>query len=232
MEKFEKGTKVFIKPGSNFYDRKSDSNPRNVVGLIISIKGGDYCYRVRWNNGFENNYSTIDLSIYEGNFVDSYSGMNLNKIYFKDKKPKNLKNILNTLYSSQYGSTIKTYHKNNKEYFIQCEDGKMRSFDDYFLICKTYFPKVKIETAFKNLLLFKMNLLKVEKNLEGLRLRACSTIDRINISTSEVTLVHNYTNSLLSSKYGSIYSWEELFKMININSVDDLIQFYKTNLKE
>lgn len=232
MEQLKVGTRVFIRPFTEFWNRESKSNPSNITGSIKSISSRDYCYRVIWDNGIENNYRIDDLLEYKGDYLGSYTKVNINKIYFKDKKPKNLKDILNILYSNNYGSAISTYFKNDKEYILQCSGGKMRSFDDYLLICKTYFPNVKTETAFKNLLLFKMNLPKVDTNICGLRLRACSQIKRINISTSEKPLDSNYNDSLNSNKFDSIYNWKELFKMININSFDDFIQFYKTNLKE
>lgn len=233
MEYLKKGMEVYIIPNTRFWGGELSSNPKNTIGIITNVNPAtDYCYSVKWLNNESNVYSIEDLAKYDGSFTDIYKDVNFNKIYFKDKKPKNLKDVLNILYSGLYDGSITTYNKMDKEYLIQCSQSKMRSFDDYLLICKTYFPNVKIETAFKNLLLFRMKLSNLKNNKSGLILRSCSGINRINISSSTTDLNNYYRSALQQSKYSSLYSWEELFKMININSFDDLIQFYKNNLKE
>jgi hypothetical protein len=150
------------------------------------------------------------------------------KIYLKlDKKPKNIAEIL-TLFWKSFGS-VKTFH--DKECTkIQCGFNKGRSFDDLYYCCKTYFPNVTPKKVFHELVIYNLNnKIFYPSN--------CSTIGKIKINFAEYKNVKHmwiniYEKSICYNKYNSIWSWEELFKMLNIKNDEELTKYReKYNVK-
>lgn len=72
-----------------------------------------------------------------------------NKIYFENPNKKNLQTLLNSLYTNTGYSKLTFYDKELK--IIECS-GKRRSFEDLYLICKTYFPKTNKKEVMKALI--------------------------------------------------------------------------------
>jgi hypothetical protein len=150
------------------------------------------------------------------------------KIYLKlDKKPKNVAEILQ-LFWGTFGS-VETFH--DKECTkIQCEKNKGRSFDDLYYCCKTYFPNVTPKKVFHELVIYNLNNKIFYSG-------TCSTIGKIKINFTEYkTLkgvwINIYEKSISYSKYNSIWSWKELFKMLNIKNDEELTKYReKYNVK-
>ena len=118
-------------------------------------------------------------------------------------------------------------------YYNQCSAGKYRSFDDILLICKTYFPSVKVETVFEKLLLLNNTKSSVLNDSLKQRFGYCGDINRIRyIGNYSTSLQNFYSDAMTRAQGNSKYSWKDLFKMININNVEELKEFYLKNLKD
>lgn len=128
---------------------------------------------------------------------------------------------------------IQTY-SNEKCTKIQCEFGRMRSFDDILEIVRTYFPKTSAEQLFHELLIMEDWVSYPEghvytpndKILEGKRicpsLTNCSTMRKIRF-----TRIYDVSNTgpnvnldAFCNKYDSVYSWEDLFESIGFKRSD------------
>ena len=253
MSNFKEGDIVIIKPYTR-YDGSYLSNPNYKIGVGI-ITGSSY---VKWfnekgdtsKNGYNFNNDLLLLSEHKEasehwkelpekllNEIDYYKildKIDKSKIYFKDVKVKNVDDILNKLLiSSSQSSNEPTFYKYDNVYYEQCSAGKYRSFDDILLICKTYFPSVKVETVFEKLLLLNNTKSSVLNDSLRQRFGYCGDIKRIRyIGNYSTSLKYFYSNAVSCSQGGSKYSWKDLFKMININNVEELKQFYLKNLKD
>ena len=255
MSNFKEGDIVIIKPGTQ-YDGSYLSNPNYKVGVGI-IADSNY---VEWfnekgdtsKNCYSFNRDLLLLSEHKEasehwkelpekllNKLDYYKNLNnidKSKIYFKDIEVKNVDDILNKLLINNNGlqsSNKPTFYKYNNVYYQQCSAGKYRSFDDILLICKTYFPSVKVETVFEKLLLLNNTKSSVLNNKLNQRFRYCGDIRRIRYISNYSTLLENfYKDATTGSQGESKYSWKDLFKMININNVKELKEFYLKNLKD
>lgn len=145
------------------------------------------------------------------------------KIYLKlDKRPKNVAEIL-TLFWGIFGS-IETYR--DKECTkVQCKSNKGRSFDDLYYCCKTYFPNVTVKKVFHEVVIYNLN----DKVFAFLN---CSTIMKVKLGIyfhSQLTnaFYNIYNHDCETKKYNSIWSWKELYSMLNIHSNDDLTNYRK-----
>lgn len=256
MSNFKEGDVVIIKPGTQ-YDGSYLSNPNYKigVGIIISLN------IVKWFNKkgevTKNNYifnrDLLLLSEHEeasefwkqlpeklSSELEHYKileKVNKSKIYFKsDIKVKNVDDILNKLLIKNLQSStssLNTYYKYENIEYLQCEKNRYRSFDDILLICRTYFPSTKVETVFKKLLLLNNKKSLILNDNVKCQFRYCSTINRIRyVANYNATVSYFYNTAISSSCGNSKYSWKDLFKMININNVEELKQFYLKNLKE
>ena len=253
MSNFKEGDVVIIKPGTT-YDGSYLSNPNYKIGVGIVISS----YTVRWfnkkgevaRNSYNFSRDLLLLSEHKEasehwkelpekllNDLEYYSildKVDKSKIYFKDVEVKNVDDILNKLLiSSSQTSNKSTFYKYNNIYYNQCIAGKYRSFDDILLICKTYFPSVKVETVFKKLLLLNNTKSSVLNDSLKQRFAYCGDIKRIRyIGNYSVSLEYFYSNAITRKQGESKYSWKDLFKMININNVEELKEFYLKNLKD
>ena len=254
MSNFKEGDIVIIKPGTQ-YDRSYLSNPNYKIGVGIVISSSE----VKWfnkkgevsRNSYSFNRDLLLLSEHKEasehwkelpekllNEIEHYKileKVNKSKIYFNQgTEVKNVDDILNKLLiSSSQTSNKPTFYKYNNVYYQQCSAGKFRSFDDILLICKTYFPSVKVETVFKKLLLLNNTKSSVLNDKLNQRFGYCGDIRRIRyIGNYSLSLQYFYSNAITCKQGESKYSWKDLFKMININNVEELKEFYLKNLKD
>lgn len=263
MTKIKTGDIVIIKPGTRYDGRNSfnpnwkeaygiacDDGARHVEWYILnredtctnSYSAGDIILLVEYEDAL--NYwkeKGIDERIkFEQKKKELYNSINKNKIYLaKGIRVKNLKDLLTKLLICEdhnMASNLRTYYRIKDIEIIQCHKYKYRSFDDILLIAQTYYPKVKVETVFKTLLLLNNEKFKDKKTISEdslipITLSFCNTINRIRfINTS--SRIRNFTNLLGSTKGKSKYSWKELFKMIDINTTEDYLNFYKTHYEK
>ena len=254
MSNFKEGDIVIIKPGTR-YDGSYLHNPNYKIGVGIVIDSG----YVKWfnekgdtsKNCYSFNNDLLLLSDHKEAFefwkelpekllndLEYYSildKIDKSKIYFKQgTEVKNVDDILNKLLiSSSQTSNKSTFYKYNNVYYNQCTAGKYRSFDDILLICKTYFPSVKVETVFKKLLLLNNTKSSVLNDSLKQRFAYCGDINRIRyIGNYSTSLQNFYSDATTRAKGNSKYSWKNLFKMININNIEELKEFYLKNLKD
>ena len=254
MSNFKEGDIVIIKPGTR-YDGSYLSNPNYKIGVGIIIDS----YHVKWfnekgdtsKNSYSFNNDLLLLSKHKEasehwkelpekllndlEYFKILDKIDKSKIYFKDIEVKNVDDILRKLLisSSNQSSNKPTFYKYNNVYYQQCSAYKFRSFDDILLICKTYFPSVKVETVFKKLLLLNNTKSSVLNDSLKQRFGYCGDIKRIRYIGNSSNSIYNFYSDAMSRKQGeSKYSWKDLFKMININNVEELKEFYLKNLKD
>jgi len=254
MSNLKEGDIVIIKPGTQ-YDGRFLHNPNYKIGVGIIIdsscvkwfdKKGNTCV-----NYYDFNNDLLLLSEHKEasefwkklpeqllNQLEYYKildKIDKSKIYFeKSIKVKNIDYILNELLISKNNTSKKcTYYKYNNKYYQQCSAHKYRSFDDILLICKTYFPSVKVETVFKKLLLLNNAKNLVLNDQLNQQFGYCSDIRKIRyIANYPISMKSFYSFALSRYQGNSKYSWRDLFKMININNVEELKEFYLKNLKD
>lgn len=106
----------------------------------------------------------------------------------------------------------------------QCDHGRMRSFDDLWAICNTYFPDITAKEVFQELLNYGFNKPAL------LCFSNCSTIRKIRI-TADTSKNKQFVTSVLNIKYNSIYNWEELFQMIGLETRTAIIEYLNNNEK-
>ena len=254
MSNFKEGDIVIIKPGTR-YDGNYLNNPNYKIGVGIVVSS----YTVRWfnekgdtsKNGYSFNNDLLLLFehkeasehwkelpeklLNELEYYKTLNNIDKSKIYFEQgTEVKNVDDILNKLLiSSSQTSNKPTFYKYNNVYYNQCSAGKYRSFDDILLICKTYFPSVKVETVFKKLLLLNNTKNSVLNDSLKQRFGYCGDIRRIRyIGNYSTSLEYFYSDAITRKQGESKYSWKDLFKMININNVEELKEFYLKNLKD
>lgn len=254
MSKFKIGDIVIIKPGTQ-YDSSYLNNPNYKIGVGI-ITDPPY---VKWfnekgdtsKNCYSFNRDLLLLSehkeasehwkelpeklLNELDYYKNLSNIDKSKIYFEQgTEVKNVDDILNKLLiSNNITSNKPTFYKYNNVYYNQCTAGRYRSFDDILLICKTYFPSVKVETVFKKLLLLNNTKSSVLDDRLNQRFAYCGDIRKIRyIGNYSVSLEYFYSDAITRSQGKSKYSWKDLFKMIDINNDEELKEFYLKNLKE
>ena len=254
MSNFKIGDIVIIKPGTR-YDGSYLHNPNYKIGVGIIIDS----YHVKWfnekgdtsKNSYSFNNDLLLLSEHKEasehwkelpekllNEIEYYKildKIDKSKIYFEQgTEVKNVDDILNKLLiSSNQASNKPTFYKYNNVYYNQCSVGKYRSFDDILLICKTYFPSVKVETVFKKLLLLNNTKSSVLNDSLRQKFAYCGDINRIRyVGNYSTSLEYFYSDATRCRQGKSKYSWKYLFKMININNVEELKEFYLKNLKD
>ena len=254
MSNFKERDVVIIKPGTR-YDGSYLSNPNYKIGVGI-VTSSSY---VKWfnekgdtaKNCYSFNSDLLLLSEHKEasehwkelpekllndlEYFKILDKIDESKIYFKDVEVKNVDDILNKLLinSNNQSSNKPTFYKYDNVYYQQCSEGRYRSFDDILLICKTYFPSVKVETVFEKLLLLNNTKNSILDNKLNQRFGYCGDIRRIRYIAKYSNSLENFYKDATSRSQGeSKYSWKDLFKMININNVEELKEFYLKNLKE
>jgi hypothetical protein len=165
----------------------------------------------------------------------------MSKIYLKtDQKFKNHIELLRYFYRDRQADVT---YKNKECTKIQCEPDRLRSFDDLYYLCKTYFPTITYKTVFKTLLRLYYSSNSYEYTYQ---LANCLAMRRIRYYIV-VTLSKNCAEGVLrrainqsiyyydQPKLGSLYSWEELFSMLGLNSRNEIVEYlvkdYKNRIK-
>lgn len=227
---FEVNDRVKIIPGTRFYTGgPEDGNPKDMEGTLFRIEGE--WVRVKWDNGKENGYEKHDLE-HSGEEKLNTLYYDANKIYL-EKEPKDLADIFKILYPKDkvYRSQT-TYSKAinaDGKLLLQCAEGRMRSFDDLWIIADTYFPNINVIEVFKEMMLFDVTLKDLEDGNVRKQLSNCSTMERIRFTPSRTTLKSIWF-SVDCQKYKSIYTWRDLFNMVYVNTFDQFKDWYKAEL--
>jgi len=148
----------------------------------------------------------------------------MSKIYIKiDKRPKNIKQLLEIFYRANKGTSYSHYalptyfdKECTKE---QCRAGAYRSFDDVYLLCKTYFSIVSPKRVIHEML--NLKIMRDNQRFK-IRMQYCGGMMKIRF----VIVIDNYHqtyNDIINRTYGnSKWSWRELLSMLDINSQEDL----------
>ena len=166
-----------------------------------------------------------DLNLYD--IVPRNIFYDLHPHLFKIKRLIGIKEILPKIYVSfafkdmQYliGKVIShqwcSYFDPECE-IIQCDAGKMRSFDDLWAICQTYYPDISAKDVMQELLQYSVN------QEIPLSFGRCSTMGKIRITCKRkgCLLINDYP-----TKYNSIYSWNDLFKMVGLEDYEKRLAF-------
>ncbi len=151
------------------------------------------------------------------------------KIYTKFGKQETVEQFLDLLYDnfeySQEAHTVETY-SDEACTIVQCLARKMRSFDDLYDMITTYYEDVTPKDLMHSLLTLK------KKDKHGTRLYLymyhCSTIMRVRCHY-DYNLYACIDAPFGCSKYNSKYSWQELLKMLNIETREDLRNYINNN---
>lgn len=226
------GARVRIKPGTRFYGGpKTSANPTDVGGAIID--GTSAWLSVKWDNKTKNNYEEHDLIFDEPNDMVE---VDANKIYFKNKdvEIKDMNELLLQLYPLKRGGyAVATYYqiRSTDELICQCKKDKMRSFDDILILANTYLPGIEVKDVLIGLLMFNVKLEEVVGGNVKKSFGNCSTMKRIRYTNSYVNFKTIFYN-IDCNKYDSIYSWRDLFNMIDVKKGEDLQQWYLTQFAE
>jgi hypothetical protein len=223
------GAIVRIRPGTRFYG-ESPGNPRDIPGKIV--EGESAWLSVKWNNGCINNYEVCDLDFEEDTEMVE---VDANKIYFEepDVEIHNMNDLLETLYPKEKnGYAVATYYTilATGEKLRQCKKEKMRSFDDIWMLANAYMPGIDVKDVFKGLLLYNTTPKEIEKKVLIKSFSNCSTMKRIRY-TNSLSSIDNVMRNIDKNKYDSIYSWKELFNMLDIKDSKDLIEWYEQQFK-
>jgi hypothetical protein len=147
------------------------------------------------------------------------------KIYLKTK-PKNLLDFLSKFFlmRNAWTTSVETYFDEECKK-VQCKTGIIRSFDDLYTCCLTYFPKTKPETLFKKLITTYIDMGNYNARIYFGR---CNTIKRMTCYYMNGNL-NNFKYFINLEQLESKYSYKELFNKLGINSQQDLNEYLKTH---
>ncbi len=144
---------------------------------------------------------------------------------FKDKNPKDVKEIITALYDNYYCASLKTY-QDSLCTKLQCESSKSRSFDDIYYLCKSYLPATTVKDVIEVLLNLKIN----DKVIYG---GSCGGIKKIVISFHPMKDIKRafingtYDQSVSNSQHNSQWNWKELLEMIEITNNQQYNEYVK-----
>ena len=218
------GARVKIKPDTRFYTGgPRSSNPKDIPGSIV--EGESNWIHVQWDNGTRNSYEEHELIFEEANEMME---VDVNKLYFEENVVfSNIDQLLRHLYPKGDGAVATFYYVPAiEEYAQQCQKNRMRSFDDILFLANNYLPELSVKDIFIGLLMFNVKEEDVANGRIPKSFSNCSTMQRIRYTNSW----HNFEGILYSmncNKYESIYSWKELFKMIGVETAQDLKDWYQ-----
>lgn len=152
-------------------------------------------------------------------------------IYVKFEKPETIREFLQLFYnqrSNSYNSNMLfatiTYHDQECT-DLQCSRD-VRSFDDLYEMIQTYFPETTVKQFVFELLTVKLTLKNTETVFKPY-LSYCNGMGKIRFLPHLDTCKNwsEYQKKMQHSKY----SWEELLKTQDINSVLELENFLNSN---
>lgn len=145
------------------------------------------------------------------------------KIYLKlDKQPDTIKELLLNLfaYGIYCGMTAVCTYSDEECTIVQCNEGKLRSFDDIFDIVNTYFENTNEEVVMFELLTLDFNL----PNPLYIMLSHCAGIKRIRLHYGTGKVCGGYDVFGIKT-YDSKWSWDYLLGKLNINNKEELEKF-------
>jgi hypothetical protein len=164
----------------------------------------------------------------------------MDKLYLKEietgqiKLPRTIRRFLRLFLTGSFtgcsNKALKTYPTKNCSR-SQCSNNSLRSFDDIFLLVKTYYPNCDEKKLIKELILFNYKINKTTSLIGDFY--HCATMKRIRYTVTNHYERYNdskgymYTSGVYSEKYESKYSWKELFEMVGIKSIKDFENFIK-----
>lgn len=134
-----------------------------------------------------------------------------------------------------------TYKNKACEGNSHCPRGRMRSFDDILELTKTYYPSITPKKLFHIILTtsWKSQYLTYDWLTERRKVTDiiiypqygnCGTMRRIRLVYGHGK--HNAYNSICNiGKYGSKYSWKDLYLMLKINSQAELNAYIEKHQK-
>jgi len=224
---FNIGDRVRIVPESRFYrGGPTESNPKDVTGTVYKLE--NEWISVKWDNDRKNGYEVHDL---KHETEKPIILVDANKIYLS-QEPSDLKHMLEILYpEDKKMKSQETYYKTNEgKMVVQCIEGRMRSFDDIWIIADTYFPNIDVATVFRELLLFNITIENVEKGIIPKQLANCSTMKRIRY-TNSLCMMWQVWQNVDCGKFESVYKWRDLFNMLYINNLEQWKDWYRKELK-
>lgn len=141
---------------------------------------------------------------------------------FKDKNPKDVKEIIIALYSSSYNNSVETFYDSLCT-DLHCLKNKFRSFDDIYYLCKSYLPATTEKEIMRELVIFNL------KN-KVIGFSNCYGIKRIKVFTYNLKELREhwpdiYTKQINFDQFDSQWNWKELFNLLDIKSDEDLTNY-------
>lgn len=139
--------------------------------------------------------------------------------------------LVDFLKSNSHTSNLPTYYVNQDNTVsetMQCERRRYRSMNDIYSLCKYYKEDVTIEEIFKSLLTIFVSINDYTQKKVSFLLGYCRDINNIRFMNHYPVKIETlYHHAIIRNKGISNWTWEELFKKININSLKDLNEFYE-----
>lgn len=172
----------------------------------------------------------------------------MQKLYLKSlidkKRPKTVSDLLQYYFFSTLdnGAIVAkvseaTYHDKECK-LIQCFSSKMRSFDDIYFLCKTYFHTVTPKKVMHELLTIKPMYNNCKDLIFYPYFSYCNTMSRIRITFNNAHNIYNYKkNRIINNnifqipKLNSLYSWEQLLAMLDIKNLEELNKYIEKHEK-
>jgi hypothetical protein len=152
----------------------------------------------------------------------------MDKLYVKFKKPKTIVQFIKLFYSNlmkNHGTcyAVTTYYdKECKK--LHC-DRNWRGFDDLLILVKTYYPSTNEKILLKRLL----DIVILKYNLEiVMHFGICGSNGILRV----MPYCSKSARSTISDRKpeNSKYNWIDLFKLININNNEELLNFQEKRL--
>jgi hypothetical protein len=151
------------------------------------------------------------------------------KIFLKlEKKPKILAEVILALfdcYCFNHLKGVETYF-DEKCLEIQCKAGKYRSFDDIYIIAKTYFPEVTEKDVIHELLIRNFKTSGVNLNPW---FTFCGSIHMPtliyyhDLNSGDSTFIDNPPSNI------SKYTWKSVLELVGITNLKELKEYITNN---
>lgn len=159
----------------------------------------------------------------------------------KDKeRPKTIIKFIKLFLFTNNNYNAKATFTNKECNIKHCVRGKMRSYDDIFILTKTYYPSITHKKLMEILLCIGItekyyiydyvksgNVLK--ERIRRIYMSNCSTMRRIRITYNQDITYIDYNSIKMINKYNSKYSWIQLLNKLGITSQKELINYMTKN---
>lgn len=160
----------------------------------------------------------------------------MKKIYLKlEKQPETIAELLFKLFSYDYDGYLKSVETFSDEQckIKECNENKFRSIDDVLIIVNTYFPQTSIKEVMQNLLSI---VIRYNNELFTICTLHCTDINKPTIYFSKCydldDFAFTYYEDEDSMYLSEFEDWAELFKIVNFNSKNELLDFKNKQLKQ